>query len=260
MSAPAFQLARAGAFALALAAAATWQRLAPHARHRGSLRVNAGLWALDAAIVGGVCGTCALAAAEWAARRGVGIAHALAAPWWVATPASVLGLDLVSYLWHRANHGVALLWRFHRVHHSDPSFTVSTGLRFHPGELLLSLPVRLLAVVLLGAPAAAVLAFEAVFAFANLVEHGDIDLPPRLERAVDRLVVTPALHRIHHSRLPPERDRNFGTILIVWDRLLGTHRPNRSAARVDVGLDDTGTPRGLWDALRLPLAPLGPRC
>ncbi len=259
MSAPEFQLARAGAFGLALATAATLQRLAPHAGHRGSLRVNAALWALDAAIVGGVCGTCALAAADWAARQGLGLLHALAAPWWVAMASSVLGLDFVSYLWHRANHEVAVLWRFHRVHHSDPSFTVSTGLRFHPGELLLSLPVRLLAVVLLGAPAAAVLAFEAVFAFANLVEHGDIDLPPRLERGADRLVVTPALHRIHHARLPPERDRNFGTILIVWDRLLGTHRPSRSAARVAVGLDETAAPRGLWDALRLPLAPLGPR-
>jgi sterol desaturase/sphingolipid hydroxylase (fatty acid hydroxylase superfamily) len=250
-----FQLVRAGAFALALAAAATAQRLAPHARHRGSLRVNAALWALDAAIVGLVCGACALTAADWAARRGLGLANALAAPWWVAMPVGVLGLDFASYFWHRANHEVAALWRFHRVHHSDPSFTVSTGLRFHPGELLLSLPVRLLAVVLLGAPAAGVLAFEAVFAFANLIEHGDIDLPPRLERGVGRLVVTPALHRLHHSRLPAERDRNFGTILIVWDRLLGTYRPSSSAARVAVGLDETGAPRGLWAVLLLPLAP-----
>ena len=259
MSEERFELLRAAAFVLAAAAAATLQRLLPHAKRRGSLRVNVALWAIDAAVVGGVCGACACTAARWAARAGVGALNVLAAAPWVAVPVSVLGLDLVSYLWHRANHGVPALWRFHRVHHSDATFTVSTGLRFHPGELLLSLPVRLLAVVLLGAPAAAVLVFEAVFAFANLVEHGDIDLPRGLERAVDRLLVTPALHRFHHSRLPAERDHNFGTILIVWDRLLATHRPSRSGARVDVGLGEIDAALGLRAALLLPLVPAGAR-
>jgi sterol desaturase/sphingolipid hydroxylase (fatty acid hydroxylase superfamily) len=144
------------------------------------------------------------------------------------------------------------------VHHSDPSFTVSTGLRFHPGELLLSLPVRLLAIVILGVPAAGVLVFEVLFTCANLVEHGDIDLPLALERAVDGVFVTPALHRFHHSRLAAERDHNFGTILIVWDRLLGSHRPSSSAAGVDVGLGDRPAPLPLRAVLLLPLAPVDP--
>src|SRR2546426_905890 len=103
-------------------------------------------------------------------------------------------LDLVSYGWHRANHRVAPLWRFHRVHHSDPSFTVSTGVRFHPGELVLSLPLRLAAVVAIGASPAAVVAFEIAFTVANLIEHGDIDVVAPVETAVGRGFVPSAPH------------------------------------------------------------------
>src|SRR5262249_56613757 len=110
-----------------------------------------------------------------AAGMGFGVLNVVAAPGWLAVAASVLLLDLVSYGWHRANHAFGLLWRFHRVHHSDVTFTVSTALRFHPGELLLSLPVRLLAVFALGVPVAAVLVFELAFTLANLLEHVDVD-------------------------------------------------------------------------------------
>jgi len=117
----------------------------------------------------------------------------------------------------------------------------------------LSLPLRLLAVVLLGAPAIAVVAFEAVFAVSNLIEHGDIDLPPTFEDAVSGMLVTPALHRFHHTRAGLDRDHNFGTILVLWDRLLRTYRPNSSAVRVDVGLAEIREPLGLRAALLLPL-------
>jgi sterol desaturase/sphingolipid hydroxylase (fatty acid hydroxylase superfamily) len=231
-----FQLARAGAFVAAMGLAVLLQRLVPHARLRGSWVVNGGLWVLNGVVLGLVCGTCAFSVADWAAQAHVGLLHWAAAPAWLATIGSIVVLDLVSYGWHRANHGVAALWRFHQVHHSDPSFTTSTGLRFHPGELLLSLPIRLCAVVLLGAPAVAVLAFEVVFTVANLVEHGDIDLPLRGERILERVCVTPALHRRHHTRVGPARDTNFGTIFSGWDRLFGTFTPNDSSALVDTGL------------------------
>jgi sterol desaturase/sphingolipid hydroxylase (fatty acid hydroxylase superfamily) len=104
---------------------------------------------------------------------------------------------------------------------------VSTALRFHPVELLLSLPVRLAAVVLIGAPAEAVLVFEAVFAVWDLVEHGDADLPPPVERMLAGVVVTPALHRRHHAQVRPDRDSNFGTILSLWDRVLRATPPPR---------------------------------
>jgi sterol desaturase/sphingolipid hydroxylase (fatty acid hydroxylase superfamily) len=227
---------RAVGFVAAFGLALSLQRLAPHTRPAGSARVNGALWVLDAGVVGLVCGGCAFAAASWAERAHVGLLNLWALPRWSVLPITLVALDLVSYAWHRANHRVPLLWRLHRVHHSDPSFTVSTALRFHPGELLLALPVRLMAVVVLGAPVSAVLAFEVVFTFANLVEHGDIAVPRRIERRLSRLIVVPALHRRHHARRLPDRDSNFGTIFIVWDRLFGTCIDDDSESRVETGL------------------------
>jgi sterol desaturase/sphingolipid hydroxylase (fatty acid hydroxylase superfamily) len=248
-----FQLFRAGAFALALGLAVTLQRLKPHAQSHGSLRVNAGLWAVNACVVGVVCGACACTVARWATDARVGVLNATAVPLWLAVPTTVAALDFVSYVWHRANHVVPVLWRLHRVHHSDSTFTVSTALRFHPGELVLSLPLRLLAVAVLGAPPVAVVVFEALFTVSNLIEHGDIDLPVKLERAVDSILVTPALHRFHHTRVGLERDHNYGTILALWDRLLGTYRASSSAIRVDVGLAEIRGPLDLRAALVLPI-------
>jgi len=231
-----FQLLRVVGFILAVALAFLLQRLTPHARLRGSWPVNGGLWLLNAVVVGLACGACAFSVADWAARDHVGLLSWMPMPAWLSVIATIIALDLVSYAWHRANHRVGPLWRFHQVHHSDPTFTTSTGLRFHPGELLLSLPIRLLAVVVLGAPVVGVLAFEVVFTFANLVEHGDIDLPQRSERVLGRVFVTPALHRRHHTRMGPERDTNFGTVFSGWDRLFGTYTPSDSTVRVDTGL------------------------
>ncbi len=253
MSEAQFQWVRGGAFVLAIALTTILERWMPHAKSRGSIGVNAGLWVVDAVIMGSICGACACTVARWAAGAGIGLLNITTAPLWVAIPTTVLGLDFVSYAWHRANHTVPALWRFHRVHHSDPTFTASTALRFHPGELILSLPLRLLAVVLLGAPAVAVVAFEALFAVANFIEHGDINFLPTFERRVDTVLVTPALHRFHHTRTPLDRDHNFATIFVMWDRLLGTYRPSSSAAWVDVGLPEVSGSLGLRAALLLPL-------
>jgi len=225
----------------------------PHAKLRGSVGTNLGLWAVNAAVMGALCGACACTVATWASVAGIGLLNATSASLWVAIPTTIVGLDLVSYLWHRANHVVPTLWRFHRVHHSDSTFTVSTALRFHPGELLLSLPLRLVAVLLLGAPAIGVVAFEALFAVSNLIEHGDIDMPLPFEAALREVLVTPALHRFHHTRAASDRDHNFGTILVLWDRFLGTYLPSSSAVRVDVGLSDVRDALGLRAALLLPL-------
>jgi sterol desaturase/sphingolipid hydroxylase (fatty acid hydroxylase superfamily) len=251
-----FQILRAGAFALALVLAVTLQRLKPHAKSRGSVRANAGLWIVNAGVIGAVCGACACTVARWAAEAGVGVLNATAVPLWLSVPTTVFVLDFVSWVWHRANHVVPGLWRLHRVHHSDPTFTVSTALRFHPGELLLSLPLRLFAIGVVGAPPVAVVIFEALFTVSNLIEHGDIDLPLEFERAVGSVLVTPALHRFHHTRAGLERDHNFGTILVLWDRLLGTYRPSSSTTRVEVGLAEIRRPLDLRAALLLPLRAL----
>lgn len=245
-----FQVLRAIAFVLAILVAVVLQRLTPHARLRGSWMVNGGLWLVNGIVLGLVCGACAFTVADWAANQRLGLFNMASMPWWMTGMGTVLALDLVSYWWHRANHRVRVLWRFHQVHHSDPTFTTSTGVRFHPGELLLSVPVRLAAVVVLGAPAAAVLAFEVVFAFANLIEHGDINL--RGEHALSRVLVTPALHRRHHTRQGPERDTNFGTIFSGWDRLFGTFTDSHPSTTVDTGLADLQNVT-LSRALALPL-------
>jgi sterol desaturase/sphingolipid hydroxylase (fatty acid hydroxylase superfamily) len=198
------QLARLAGFVVAGGFALGLQRFRPHAPRSGSVRVNAGLWLLNAALLSAVCGACACAVARWAAAHGIGLLNSTAAPAWAGIALPIAALDFVSYAWHRANHRIAFLWRFHQVHHSDLTFTVSTGVRFHPGELLLSLPIRLAAVALLGAPAGAVVFFEVVFTIANLFEHGNIDLPLAFERRLAGLVVTPALHRRHHMRRHPE--------------------------------------------------------
>ncbi|HVO27279.1 MAG TPA: sterol desaturase family protein [Candidatus Margulisiibacteriota bacterium] len=237
----------AGGFALAL------QRRRPHARLSGSVRVNAGLWLLNAAVLSVVCGACACSVARWATAHGVGFLNSIAAPAWVGVPLTIAALDFVSYGWHRANHRLSFLWRFHQVHHSDLGFTVSTGVRFHPGELLLSLPIRLSAVVSLGAPAGAVVFFEVVFTVANLFEHGNINLPLALERRLAGLVVTPALHRRHHTRRYPELDSNFGTIFTLWDRCLRTYGENSSATRVETGLPNGENALTVRRALLLPL-------
>jgi sterol desaturase/sphingolipid hydroxylase (fatty acid hydroxylase superfamily) len=231
-----FQVLRAAGFVAALALALLLQRLRPHARLRGSSRVNAGLWFGNLVVLGVACGACACTVARWSAGHGIGVLNVVGAPRWLGILIAIVALDLVSYAWHRANHRVPFLWRFHQVHHSDPDFTASTGVRFHPGELLLSLPVRLSAVAAVGASAEAVVLFELVFTVANLVEHGDIDLVLRFERLMGRVFITPALHRRHHTRSGPERDTNFGTILATWDRLFGTRVDSDSATAVETGL------------------------
>jgi sterol desaturase/sphingolipid hydroxylase (fatty acid hydroxylase superfamily) len=231
-----FQVLRGTGFVAALTLALLLQRLRPHARLHGSWRVNGALWFTNFIIIGVVCGACACTVARWAANNGIGVLNIVPAPRWLGIAATIVTLDLVSYVWHRVNHRVSFLWRFHQVHHSDPTFTASTGVRFHPGELLLSLPVRLTAVTLIGASAEAVVGFEFVFSVANLVEHGDIDLPARFERLLGRVLITPALHRRHHTKCGPDRDTNFGTILAIWDRLFGTRTDNDSATAIETGL------------------------
>jgi quinoprotein glucose dehydrogenase len=203
-------------------------------------------------VISVVCGACACAASRWAATHGFGMLYLLQVPPWIAVLTTLVALDLVSYVWHRANHLVGFLWRFHRVHHSDRNFTVTTGVRFHPGELLLSLPLRLAAVVLLGAPPYGVLAFELIFTVANLIEHGDIDYPRRFDGMLARLFVTPSLHRRHHTRRRPELDSNFGTVFSTWDRLLGTYRAAVPGEPIATGVPGLERDLRLLEALRLP--------
>jgi sterol desaturase/sphingolipid hydroxylase (fatty acid hydroxylase superfamily) len=252
MSEAEFQVVKSIGFVLALLSAGALQRWMPHRVLAGSWRANGGLWVLNAAVLGVVCAGCACTVSRWASAGGVGLMNQGVVSEWVAIPASVLGMDLVSYLWHRANHRVSFLWRFHQAHHSDRDYTVSTALRFHPGELLLALPLRLLAVAVLGVPIVGVIVFEVIFAFANFCEHGNIDLRLKVERTLGRVFITPALHRRHHSCEQRLLDTNFGTIFSFWDRMLGSYGENRSDLHVETGLPGIEGALGTMDLLALP--------
>ena len=246
------QIVKSVGFVLALGMAVAVQRWRPHEVLAGSWSANSGLWVVNAVVLGVVCAGCACTVSRWASGDGIGLLNQGVVSMWVAIPVSVLGMDLVSYFWHRANHQVSFLWRFHQAHHSDPDYTVTTALRFHPGELLLALPLRLLAVAALGVPIAGVIVFELIFAFANFCEHGNIDLPLKVERVLGGVFITPALHRRHHSRQLLLLDTNYGTIFSFWDRLLGSYGESRSDVRVDTGLPGIEGALGTLKILALP--------
>jgi sterol desaturase/sphingolipid hydroxylase (fatty acid hydroxylase superfamily) len=251
-----YQVARALAAGLAIALALGLERWRPHARLRPAWRANLGLWAVDSLVMATVCGACGWLVAAWAASQGLGLLAWAGIGSWTAVVIGLLALDAVSYAWHRANHRLPFLWRFHQVHHADAAFHVTTGLRFHPGELLLALPVRLAAVVAIGVPPEGVLVFEMVFGAANLLEHGNFDLPRRLEQGLQRALVTPALHRAHHVSDWRELDTNFGTVFSVWDRLAGTFRAGDPGRLVVTGLPNRpgGEAPALAESLLLPFA------
>lgn len=164
---------------------------------------------------------------------------------WIAVPLAMLLLELAIYWQHRLMHAVPLLWRIHRVHHLDTGFDVTTGVRFHPLEIALSMGIKLALIALLGPHPIAVLLFEIVLAVGALWTHTDFALPQRLDDRVRRLFVTPSMHRIHHSNRQLETDSNYGFHLAIWDRLFGsyTERPKKTEREMSIGLDDFGAPK-----------------
>lgn len=217
-------------------------------------QVNAPLALIDTVTLTLICGACVCTWAVTVRASGIGLFEAAALPYWTQVPTTVIVLDLVAYLWHRANHRWAVLWRFHAVHHSDIRFEASTAFRFHPGELLISMGVRLAVVTLTGLPVLGLIAFEVLYAFCNLLVHSDIRITRWLERRIGWLFITPSLHRLHHSERPELHDTNFGTILSVWDRLWRTFLDGGSDTPVTLGLPgQDGRVLALRETLLLPL-------
>jgi sterol desaturase/sphingolipid hydroxylase (fatty acid hydroxylase superfamily) len=242
-------LIRLVAFAGVFVAMAAWEVLAPRRTLApGRARrwpANLGILALDAALVRVLFPVAAVGAALWAEARGLGLLHWLAAPAWLAVPLAVLLLDLAIWAQHLVFHHVPLLWRLHRVHHADTGFDVTTGLRFHPIEIILSMLLKIAVVVALGAPAVAVLAFEVLLNAASQFSHGNVRLPARLDGAIRMLLVTPDMHRVHHSAIRAETDSNFGFCLSVWDRLFGTYRAQPAAGHdgMTIGIEAFRAPQ-----------------
>jgi sterol desaturase/sphingolipid hydroxylase (fatty acid hydroxylase superfamily) len=181
----------------------------------------------------------AVAAATLAAKQHMGLFNYLPFAGSGALVASLLLLDLTIYLQHRLFHALPWLWRIHRVHHADPEVDVSTALRFHPIESVLSMLLKTGVVVSFGLPPLGVLIFEIALNAAAMFNHANASLPPRWERWIRFAIVTPDMHRIHHSRHIAEANRNFGFCVPWWDRVFGSYRaPGRTSFASSVGLPD----------------------
>lgn len=235
-----------------LVAMAVWELAAPR-RRREIPRVirwtnNLGLVVIDTIVLRLSFPILAVGLAVIAQDRGWGLFNIIEAPGWVAVLVSIVILDLVIYLQHVMFHAVPALWRLHRMHHADLEFDVTTGLRFHPVEILLSMGIKLAMVMALGPPAVAVLIFEVLLNATAMFNHSNIRLPMLVDRFLRLIVVTPDMHRVHHSIIPEETNSNFGFSLPWWDRLLGTYKAQPKAGHegMTIGIEQFRTGRDLW--------------
>jgi sterol desaturase/sphingolipid hydroxylase (fatty acid hydroxylase superfamily) len=242
---------RLAAFAGVFAVMALWELVAPRRGQAIGRMVrwpgNLGVVAVDALLVRLVFPTTAVGLCLLAERNGWGVFNLLPAPYWIAVIVSVIVLDLAIYGQHVLFHAVPALWRLHRMHHADLEFDVSTGLRFHPIEILLSMLIKFVVIAALGAPALAVLVFEVLLNATSMFSHGNVRLPGAVDRILRWLIVTPDMHRVHHSILTRETNSNFGFNLPWWDRLFGTYRAAPAAGHdaMTIGIEQFRDPREL---------------
>ncbi|MBD3670995.1 MAG: sterol desaturase family protein [Gammaproteobacteria bacterium] len=232
-----------------LAVIALWEVLAP----RRALTVsklmrwgnNLGMVFFNSFVLRVIFPAAAVGMAAFAAEQGWGIFNYYELPFWLAVVASVVVLDFIIYLQHVMVHAIPALWRLHRMHHADLDFDVTTGARFHPLEILLSMIIKFAAIVVLGPPIVAVVIFEVVLNAMAMFNHGNIRLPLGLDRVLRLFVVTPDMHRVHHSVEDDEANSNFGFNLSLWDRLFGTYRDQPRAGHdgMTIGIRKYREPR-----------------
>ena len=242
---------RLAAFGGVFAVMAIWEFIGPRRKQaigRGwRWPNNLGVVVVDTLLLRILFPTMAIGLALVAEARGFGVFNVVALPAWVGVVASVVILDFAIYLQHVLFHAVPALWRLHRMHHADLEFDVTTGLRFHPIEILLSMVIKLTVVVALGAPALAVLIFEVLLNATSMFNHSNVRIPFGLDRVLRWFVVTPDMHRVHHSILSRETNSNFGFNLPWWDRLFGTYRAQPAAGHeaMTIGIEQFRDPREL---------------
>jgi sterol desaturase/sphingolipid hydroxylase (fatty acid hydroxylase superfamily) len=191
-----------------------------------------------------------------ASEQSWGLLNQLSLPYWFEVLIGVVALDLVIYAQHVLHHAIPVLWRLHMVHHADLDFDMTTGLRFHPIEIIVSMAIKLSAVAALGASALAVLIFEVALNATSMFNHSNIRLPQKMDRILRLLVVTPDMHRVHHSVVIRETNSNYGFNLPWWDRLLGTYKDQPAKGHTDmvIGLSQFRNPQKL-SLLRLLILP-----
>ena len=194
---------------------------------------NWGVVILDSVLVRLVMPILPIGVAMWAFEESWGLFHWLDLPFWLSVLLAFLLLDFAIWLQHLISHIVPVFWRLHQVHHADRDIDVSTALRFHPLEILLSLVYKFVWIAVFGMPAVAVFVFEAVLNGAALFNHANVRLPKRFDQILRLIIVTPDMHRVHHSVKPSETNSNYGFNLSIWDRLFGTY-----VAQPEAGHDD----------------------
>ena len=245
------QYIRLAAFCGVFALMAAWELIEPRRTQtigRGwRWPNNLGVVVVDTLLVRILFPTAAVGVALVAEAHGLGLFNVLPLPAWIGVVASVILLDLAIYFQHVLFHAVPVLWRLHRMHHADLDIDVSTGLRFHPIEILLSMVIKLAVVIALGAPAIAVLIFEVLLNATSMFNHSNVHIPEHLDGVVRLFVVTPDMHRVHHSIVARETNSNFGFNLPWWDRLFGTYRAQPAAGHeaMKIGIEQFRDPREL---------------
>ncbi|GAB4295494.1 MAG: sterol desaturase family protein [Desulfuromonadia bacterium] len=209
--------------------------------------VNIGIVILDTLIVRILIPLAPASAALFALSRGWGLLGLLEIPHWLRMFAGVILLDLVVYLQHVLFHALPLFWRLHRMHHTDLDLDVTSGTRFHPLEIAISQVIKIAAVILFGVPPAGVILFEVILNGTALFSHANLKLFPLLDRILRLVMVTPDMHRVHHSVIVRETNSNFGFNLSLWDRLFGTYRPQPEAGHdsMTIGLKEYRDPASL---------------
>jgi sterol desaturase/sphingolipid hydroxylase (fatty acid hydroxylase superfamily) len=240
---------RLGFFLGIFAIVALWEVFAP----RRALTVskllrwssNLGLVVLNTVVLRLIFPLAAVGLAAFAAANGWGVLNHFEVPFWVAVPLAVIAMDFVIWLQHVMVHAVPALWRLHRVHHADLDYDLTTGARFHPLEIILSMLIKFATIVVLGPSVLAVVIFEVLLNGTAMFNHGNIRLPLAIDRVLRWFVVTPDMHRVHHSIEDDETNSNFGFNLPWWDRLFGTYRdqPRAGHLGMTIGIRDFTDPR-----------------
>ena len=228
---------------------AIWELVAPQRVLTVSKTIrwgsNIGLVVLNTVLLRLMFPLAAVGMAAFSAVNGWGLLNHFSVPFWIAVPLSVIAMDFVIWLQHVMVHAVPLLWRLHRVHHADPDYDLTTGARFHPIEIVLSMLIKFATIAVIGAPVLAVVIFEVLLNAAAMFNHGNIQLPASLDRLLRWVIVTPDMHRVHHSVEEDETNSNFGFNLSWWDRLLGTYREQPRAGQIGmiIGIHGHTDPR-----------------
>ncbi|OIQ26313.1 sterol desaturase family protein [uncultured Vibrio sp.] len=239
-------------FVLTFVVCASWEWLAPKKALTQSKTIrwlnNIALISMSSLLVAVLLPVAAYQAAVYAMNNDIGLLNQFSLPTSLSVFVSILFLDLAIYFQHLIFHRVPMLWRLHRVHHADQDIDMTTGSRFHPIEIILSMVIKITVVVALGIPAMAVIVFEIILNVSAMFNHSNARLYGTSDKFIRKLIVTPDMHRVHHSVIVKETHSNFGFFLSIWDRLFGTYtaQPKHGHGKMTIGLPMFKGTREQW--------------